>query len=320
MTRLAIALLLATIAQPALAQSKSQSPEARIDRIEKELKAVQRKVFPGGDPAFFEPEIAAAPTNAAAGQPAGTPISDLSARVDGIEQELTRLTAQVEQTEHRLTILSEQAAKDRTDLDARLKALEPAAPTLATAVPIEAPAVRPGPAGRPKPAEAVPVIKDAPLPKPAPAKPTAKPAAKPVDAVPPPTETSDDPGEAAYMAGYNLWTAKKYPEAEAALRQVVAKYPKHKRASYAQNLLGRALLDEGRPANAAKEFATNYQANPRGERAPDSLYYLGVALTRLNKNPDACKVYAEFEAAYGTTAEAGLKDKVAAGRKAAQCK
>jgi TolA-binding protein len=142
-----------------------------------------------------------------------------------------------------------------------------------------------------------------------------------VDTEPAPTvAASDDPGEAAYMAGYTLWNAKKFPEAQAALAQVVAKYPRHKRASYAQNLLGRAYLDGGKPALAAQAFASNYQTNPRGERAPDSLYYLGVALTRLNKNPEACKVYAEFDAAYGTSAEASLKDKVATGRKAAQCK
>ena len=80
------------------------------------------------------------------------------------------------------------------------------------------------------------------------------------------------------MAGYRLWEAKRYSEAVTTLRGVVTKYPNHKRASFAQNLLGRAYLDDGKPAAAAEAFYANYQKMPRGERAPDSLYYLGQAL------------------------------------------
>ena len=42
----------------------------------------------------------------------------------------------------------------------------------------------------------------------------------------------------------------------------------------------------------------NYQNNPRGERAADSLYYLGHALTRLNRRPVACRVYDELVQVY----------------------
>jgi len=324
--RFALALALAAAPMPVLAQDKPQALEKRVDKVEKELKAVQRKVFPGGDPAFFEPEIAAPKPTTAAGQPAGSALNDLTTRIDGLEQELTRLTSQIEQDEHRLQVLSEQAAKDRSDFDARLKALEPAAPVLAAPMPDEPAPTRLTPGARPPAAPVKPAAKpgakvDAPAPRiDAPPPPKVTTSAKPADADAAPAASSNDPGEAAYMAGYNLWAAKKYPEAETALAQVVAKYPRHKRASYAQNLLGRAYLDAGKPALAAQAFATNYQTNPRGERAPDSLYFLGVALTKLDKKADACKVYSEFDAAYGTTAEASLKDKVTAARKAAQCK
>jgi TolA-binding protein len=130
---------------------------------------------------------------------------------------------------------------------------------------------------------------------------------------------SDDPGEAAYMAGYKLWTEKKYPESQAALKDMVAKYPKHKRASYAQNLLGRAYLDEGKPALAAEAFYANYQKMPRGERAPDSLYYLGQALVQLKKPGEACKVYGELQDVYGATLSTSLKDRVTKARADAKC-
>ncbi|MEY2927740.1 MAG: hypothetical protein RL367_2217, partial [Pseudomonadota bacterium] len=63
----------------------------------------------------------------------------------------------------------------------------------------------------------------------------------------------------------------------------------------------------------------NYQKNPKGERAAESLSWLGVALTKLKKLPDACKVYQEFDDVYGATAPAALKARVASGRVDAQC-
>src|SRR3546814_5892874 len=75
----------------------------------------------------------------------------------------------------------------------------------------------------------------------------------------------------AYIYGYRLWEAKFYPEAEAQLKSVVEKYSSHRRASFAQNLLGRAYLDEGKPALASVAFYENYQKRPKGERAPDKI-------------------------------------------------
>ena len=65
-----------------------------------------------------------------------------------------------------------------------------------------------------------------------------------------------------------------------------------------RNLQGRAYLDDNKPATAARIFLDNYQNNPRGERAADSLYFLGQALTRLNRKPEACRVYEELAQVY----------------------
>ena len=65
-----------------------------------------------------------------------------------------------------------------------------------------------------------------------------------------------------------------------------------------RNLQGRAYLDDNKPATAARIFLANYQDNPRGERAADSLYYLGQALTRLNRRTEACRVYDELAQVY----------------------
>ncbi|MDB5688207.1 MAG: hypothetical protein JWL91_83, partial [Sphingomonas bacterium] len=135
-----------------------------------------------------------------------------------------------------------------------------------------------------------------------------------------PVASTGDAGEDAYMAGYRLWEAKRFAEAAASLKATVAKYPNHKRASFAQNLLGRAYLDDNKPAAAAEAFYANYQKMPRGERAPDSLYYLGQSLVALKKPADACKVYDELLDVYGEKINAALKERVARGRTEAKCK
>jgi TolA-binding protein len=328
MTRLRIvfAALLATTAAPAFAAEPSSSLDQRVDRVERQLKAVQRKVFPGGDAAFQQPEIAAPEVRTTVGNPAGTPINELSARLDALERSVAQLTGQVEQDEHRLDLLSQQSAQDRQEFSVRLKTLEAAAapaPAVGTAPPVadedSAPIAPPRSTGpvRTRP-DAAPDRPTANATKPVkPAMPAADDGADTATASP---SASADPAEDAYMAGYRLWTQKKYPQAEAMLAAVAKKYPKHKRASYAQNLLGRAYLDDGQPARAAEAFAANYTTNPRGERAPDSLYFLGQSLVALKKPADACRVYSELTSSYGDKIDASLKAKVATARTDAKCK
>src|SRR3954462_8440357 len=127
MTRLRIvfAALLATAATSALAADPTL--DQRVDRVEQQLKAVQRKVFPGGDAAFKQPEIATPEVRASCGTPTGTPLNELTARLDALERSVSQLTGQVEQDEHRLDLLSQQSAQDRQEFTVRLKALETAA-------------------------------------------------------------------------------------------------------------------------------------------------------------------------------------------------
>lgn len=295
------------LVMPALAQAPSAT-DLRVGKLEKEMKAVQRVVFPGGAP--LQPEITGATGPAtAAGSPATTPVADLIARVDALEKGLATLTGQVEQNTNRIR-LAEDALKR---LEAR------GATPDATVTP--APAVG-GPAATPVRPTVVAVKPqvDRP-PTPAPARPAAvkvDPARKTaVAAIEMPA--TGDATEDAYSYGYRLYAAKFYPEAAVKLKEFVAKYPSHKRASYAQNLLGRAYYDDGKPALASVAFYDNYQKMPKGERASESLYWLGQALTKLKKLPDACKVYEELNEVYGAKLSADLKAKAAKGRADAKC-
>src|SRR5438128_219918 len=90
--------LMAGAALPAAlpAQTSRTLPlDQRVSRIEQELRAVQRRVFPGGNAQFVEPEIGARPGPAPGGNLSGDALANLSARVDAIEAQLRTLTGQV---------------------------------------------------------------------------------------------------------------------------------------------------------------------------------------------------------------------------------
>jgi TolA-binding protein len=284
------------------------------------MKAVQRKVFPNG--VAIEPEIGGSTTGNGLGVPSNTPIVDLTARVDALESQLKSLTGQVEQQGFRLKKLEDAMKATDTRLKAVEPTPEPSVGPMDVPAPVTAPkpAVAPTPPPAPKPATPSIVQKpSAPAPKPTTVTPArTDPKRKSmVDAVEIPV--SGDPVEDSYTYGFRLWQSKLYPEAQTKMKEFVSKYPTHKRASYAQNLLGRAYLDEGKPALASVAFYDNYQKMPRGERASESLYWLGISLTKLNKLADACKVYKEFDDVYGAKASADLKAKVTKGRSDAKC-
>ena len=311
---LIVAILMSGISVvPAIGQSNVIN--LRVDKLEKEMKAVQRKVFPGG--AALEPEIDPATASKPVGTPSSAPINDLTARVDALETQLRTMTGQVEQGEFRLRKLEDGLKALRSEHDARLKALETAnAPAEGAATTAIAP-----PAEKPKPAAEKPkqttVAKPTPDPKPTvvdKADPARKAAVAAVE-----IPDSGDASEDVYTYGFRLYSAKLYPEAQAKLKEYVAKYPNGKKASHARNLLGRAYLDEGKPALASVAFYDNYQKLPRGERAAESLSWLGSALIRLKKPADACKVYTEFNEVYGAKAAADAKARVTKGRADAKC-
>ncbi|KRB86891.1 hypothetical protein ASE00_05825 [Sphingomonas sp. Root710] len=305
MKKAIVALLFLSVAAPALAQQEMPL-EGRVGKLEKEMKAVQRKVFPGGAQQYFEPEIKPQATPpVAAGLPADTPVADLSRRVDALEKALAGLTGQVEQNSYNLRKLEDQFAKMKGDAEFRLNVLEGKAAPVAggapggASLPYAVPPAPKGPAGGATAAVPAPV-----------------PAAAATAAAP-----SGDAGKDAYMAGYALWEQKKYPEAVAALKAMAAKYPKHKYASYARNLAGRAYLDNGQYNEAIRELFENTK-DEAGERAPHSYVYMAQALMKRKPPlPDkACQAYEVLLAKYPDKVTGGLADLVAKGKADAKCK
>ena len=282
-----ITLLLASLAISTPASAQSANTDKRVDRLEQEMRAVQRKVFQGGSTRYFEPEITGDSDPASPSTTNTTSaVTDLIARVDALEASLANLTGQVEQNGFRLKKIEDKlAAADMQPVQST---------TASTATAAGSPPKAP-PEAAPDPERVVGVA-----------------------AIVMP-ETGDA-AEDSYIYGYRLWEAKFYPEAQAQLKKAAEDHSTHRRASFAQNLLGRAYLDDGKPALASVALYENYQKRPRGERAPDSLYFLSTALIQLKKKDDACRVLAELQDVYPEVASGRLADRITSGKAAANCK
>ena len=293
----------------ALAQRQAPSPEQRIQRLERQVDEMQRRVFPKGRPAD---------TAGYSDDPAATQSSviTLSQRLDALERQMTDLLRQSEENSNHLRSLEAGIGQLKTDQEQRIQALEQrmtaaeSAPP-ATAAPTGGEASVATPPSKAKPASTASKASSTPPKTSADAS-----VALPGTDV---TAAATDPGEDAYSQGFHLWEAGKYDEAISTLKSFVAAYPKHKRVSYENNLIGRALLDKGDARAAAQALLANYRNDPGGERAPDSLYYLGQALTKLGQPGQACKAYAELDAVYGAKVRPDLKKLETDAKTQAQC-
>lgn len=336
-----LAALAVALAAPVFAQGNATdvNAEVRIRKLEAEVRALQRQVFPGGDGKYFPPLAQPAQQPASpAGTPASNPVADLLVRVDAIEAQLARLTAHQEENGNKLA-----------QLEAKVAALTPPAPAAVAAAPAEASAAGAGAvtatngattsdnlaamtggASAPKPATPAAAAPASTGAKPVAAKPAApKPAAAAKPAVPSAARLAavraiekpktNDAGDDEYSYGFRLWEAKFYPEAQQQLKLFLEKYPRHTRRSFARNLLGRSLLDDGKPEEAQRWFLENYKDQQFRDRAADSVLFLAEATKRQKDTGRACIALAQFVDEFPRDAAGRLKSQYDATRAGLNC-
>lgn len=304
---LAASAVVALVPSSLLAQRQAPpTPEQRIDRLERQVQQMQRQIFPRGRPAD---------TAGFADDPAATQSSVVSMdqRLDALERQMADLVRSSEENGNRLRGLEASIGQLKSDHEQRITALE----QKLTEAAVPAQPMAEGPV----PSNIVPPRTKPGFPKTGSGRTPAKVAAEESAAGGPPSETAAqvDAGEDAYSQGFHQWEAGQYDQAISTLKSFTAAYPKHHRVSYANNLIGRALLDKGDARAAAAALLSNYRTNPGGERAPDSLYYLGQALMKLGQPGQACKAYAEMDAVYGAKIRPDLKKLETDGKTQAQC-
>ena len=289
------AALCATTLTPAYSQRREPTPEQRIDRLERGLRQVQDKVYGRNRPAD---------TAGFVDDPAVTQsgLTNLVTRLDSIEQQMTAIVRTSEENANRVATLEAEVARMRAALERQAAAEDAARQPVdeASIVDPARPDDEPPPPSRPR-------VENS----------------RSNDSAPRSVQPGDpdfaSAGEEAYDRGFNLWTQKKYDQAITALRAIASSFPGHRRVSWANNLAGRAMLDKGEYRAAAEALLANYRTDPQGERAADSLYYLGQASLKLRQPEQACKAYAELENVYGGSMRSELRRLLPAAKSEAKC-
>jgi tol-pal system protein YbgF len=101
-----------------------------------------------------------------------------------------------------------------------------------------------------------------------------------------------------YNQGYGDLLQRDYGAAESAFAQVVHAYPDDPLAGKAQYWLGETYYVRGQYKNAADAFLKGYKKYKSGEKAPDSLLKLGMALAELGQKDAACSTLKELGTKY----------------------
>lgn len=291
-SRLAVvAVALTVLAAPSVLAQDTRAMTDRLQRLETEVRTLQQQVFQGRAPA------AGAPATFGEGGIA------LNGRVQQIEDDIRRLTGQIEELNFQMGRINARLERMTSDIEFRLEELE----KRGTGAP--AAAARPGQAGVPPASQA----QAAAPPQPQQLRPPGQGQAS-APLTPPAAQQGQRPGQAPaataslpqgtpqdqYEFAFDLLTRAQYPQAEAALRQFVTTHPQHQLAGNAQYWLGETFYVRNQFEEAARQFLVGYQRYPQNSKAPDNLLKLGMSLAALNRRDDACAALGRFQSEYPT--------------------
>ncbi|WP_416907551.1 MAG: tetratricopeptide repeat protein [Polymorphobacter sp.] len=312
-----------------------QRTDQRLKKLEGEMRAVQRKVFPGASAgAMVAPEIVppGADGTAAVAGGASNPLVDLTRRVGEMERQLRTLTGQVEANGFKLKQLEDAMTRTRGDVEFRLTRLEGGAPEggetgpasgpdLGAAGAIVAPEAPAASASVLSPPEASPPVAAPVAPAPGARPGTVVPAvgtAAVAAAVPPEPEPEPGPAVAKgasaaddWQAAYTFALNKDWVQAGAHMAAFTVNWPNSFRMAQAWYWLGRSHAERDQHAEAADAYLKVYNNYPKAGRAPDALIGLAGALIGIGNPAQACRVLDELKSVYpdkmGATRSADAK-------------
>lgn len=263
-------------------QSDARAMYDRMDRLERDITLLQRKVYKS-DSADYTAQPSDARADAdynaeTSPAPAEGNLSHLYVKIADLEKLVATLTAELEELKYTQQQLQERQNKMNADIDFRFSEL--------TAQQEK---------GLAKP-------KDESVQKPADKKSDLKKQTASSKAV---QETSNDNANAAsksattasqsateaYDEAYNLLKEAKYQEAEQALQAFLNQYPNDKLAGNAQYWLGETYYVRANYEQAAIAFAKGYKNYKTSSKAPDNLLKLGLAMEQLDKKKEACTAF-----------------------------
>ena len=326
---------------PAVAQAQNPSMQLlyRVERLQRDVIALQLRVYKGQRP----PVLSAVPLPPVAGdlRNAGRNLI----RITQIENELQKLTGRIEEMGFRTEQIQARLEKLVSDMDRRLAALEGGtqsgtvsqsaaqSSSLSPSISTPASAQAPAPVRRPPAVPAPSLLRGAApgilgtTPKhmavssprgPANAPPVA-PAAQKLDVVPASVLPEGTPKAQYDYALSILLKQQDFAKAEEALKAFIYMNPKDPLMSNAHYWLGQTFYVRKNFQAAAFAFADGFQQYPKGIKAPDSLLKLGMSLGQLEKHREACTTYSQLLATFPTM-PGRLKSPFERERKKSKCR
>jgi tol-pal system protein YbgF len=301
-------------AAPVSAQSRdTQTLVNTIDRLERQLQALERTVYRGG----AQPAGAAATTSVTGGTAPPAAVSQLQLKTSQLEEQMRGLTGRIEEMGFKINQINARLDRLVADVDFRLRALEGGggqsnALSGATApggsqqfAPPVPPRPAPGPGdvvinqeGAPGPSRRFGTLTESQL-RAANVNPSGVDAGSGSTTVQPGTQpavaSAGDvsglpPGSAEdrynYARGFLM--RRDFEGAEQALQAFVNTYPENELAGNAQYWLGETYYVRNDFGTAARTFADGFQRYPDSTKAPDNLLKLGMSLAALERTEDAC--------------------------------
>ncbi len=309
-----------SLGPPARAQdAELESLLQRIERLQRDMNTLQRYVFKGG------PVPAADAASGTAGEAGGltrTAAARTDQRLSQFETQLRTLTGQVEEAVYRSNQINERLERLAAETDLRLRQLEQGMvpPTAMQGAPTGQ--MAPGAAGGDQAAfasqpQVIGTIRQSDL-----EAFQSQPVAPGTAIAQQDTSLAVQPGsqeaaasytlvgatpEEQYKYAFGLLSQANYGEAELALRGFVDQNPNDTLAGNAKYWLGETFYVRQDYQQAAVTFAEAYQEYPDSGKAPDNLLKLGMSLSALGSQDDACGTFAELLKRYPQAAATVLQ-------------
>lgn len=257
-------------------------------------------------------------------------IATLNQRAGDIEDQIRKLTGQIEVLNHRLDEMDQRMDRMKKDFDYKLctvSAQQLGAAGQANAIPCGGAGAMPPAATMPpmqQQGDAMPPTGVTHLAPPPGVLGTLSPqdaaaTPQPVDTPPPATQLASNDTHAQYQAAMNLLAKQQYDAASASLQAFVAANPKAPEAGDAFYWIGSvAYLQKDYPsaAHAFAEVIKKYPTNPKGA---DSMLKLGQSFIAMNQKDEGCTALRALPARYPKATKMVLSQAEAV-RKAGGCK
>jgi TolA-binding protein len=256
----------------------AQSTATKVDRLEREVRALQRRVFgvngSGGQP-VQQQTVTSAPQN----ETTTRLIADMSVKISAVEKQLRILTGRLEELEYRQRQLEEALDAVQKDTDLKINDLKQSG--------VQAGGQSGRQAGSRNFAEDNLINNRR-------AADTRGSAASSTPAAPSIELPTGEPA-VQYDYAFSLIRKNDLDSGLIAMEKFLKANPGDSRTGNAKYWLGRIHFLQDRPGQAAQSFLKLIEEHPNHPKRPDALVDLAETLIKLDSASDACNAISEFD-------------------------